>query len=108
MAKQVCQVWFNQIKVADHLFVFEPEGKSDYRAIVSYTNFLKRHLLSASKTDTIAVRGLREDEWEWNKKQEIRFAHLLPPTQTYEHDSLWDMYRAIGYDYKSKRWISGE
>ncbi|AWY08348.1 hypothetical protein HOT49_gp068 [Erwinia phage vB_EamM_Alexandra] len=100
--------------VPQRVHVFRPEKdtqQSDYQALVSMGAFDKR-MCQVCARDPKAMRFWLQRKHEWDQLVETdrRFLriNMKPgfinlPKQI--HDDLWAFYRAIGWDYKSKRFI---
>lgn len=55
-------------------------------------------------------RKKRHDDTEarWKascEKSGREYEPLLAGVPVFTHESLWDMYAAVGYDYKKKKWV---
>lgn len=94
--------------------VFKPEAnehQSQYRALVSMSAFEKRITLIFVRS--FAARRFwlkRKFEWEQLVESDKRMMRLRHPPMWVNlpkqiHEDLWTFYRAIGWDYKSKRFI---
>ena len=94
--------------------VFRPEKdsqQSDYQALVSMNAFDTRMCKLCAK-DMMARRFWLKRKFEWDQliesdRRMMRLRHspiwINLPKQI--HEDLWTFYRAVGWDYKSKRFI---
>ena len=108
----VAVLWDNRFKQLEvHKFTMEPEGKSRYRASISWNYFRKRESeKSLGKIKYIfRTHGMSLSDYEGHIEAETRvFAPNPSPLSQlphFEHESIWDMYEALGYCYKRKRYI---
>lgn len=83
----------------NHLCYHEFEA-SDYRSLVSLNAFFWG-LKDYNKSKTRLYIGYRKSEWERFYK---RTSNLTAPFII--HDTIWDFYIHIGYDYKKKKYIT--
>lgn len=77
------------------------------RAHLSRDMFVDREEGRFFDVDTSAD-PLKPHYWahvEWVEECRVEMAPDLP---TFHHETLWDMYRAIGYDIKKKRFVGKE
>lgn len=85
----------------------------EYRQIVSYTYFTDRELGRGFGSKKVAPKHfgssehragveLLSDARKLHPSQFNSFADNLP---IFEHDTIWDFYNSIGYDYKKKKYI---
>lgn len=100
--------------VPTRVHVFKPEKnpqQSDYRALVSMSAFDKRMCQICGK-NFWARRFWLKYKFEWDRLVEsdrrmMRLSHspiwVNLPKQI--HDDLWSFYRAVGWDYKRKRFL---
>lgn len=95
-----------------HHFTMEADpDASRYRAVTSYNAFHEREAEKAGtgyKPGIIRAHVMNQREWEHHLRFEQR-AFRPEPTPTdllpeFTHTSIWDFYKAIGYDYKAKRY----
>lgn len=108
-----------------HTFTLEPPDskKSRYSALVSMQWFQDRELelRYGDKPKKILPPfyvGLFEHKYFFDKMEDSRRKRwyergeepedLWAEYPHFHHESLWDFYTAIGYDYKAKRWIREE
>lgn len=100
--------------VPKRVHIFRPEKdtqQSDYRALVSMNAFDKRMcLLCIKDRDARRFWVQRKHEWDHLLVIDRRMMHLRQspifvnlPKQI--HDDLWSFYRAVGWNYKRKRFI---
>jgi hypothetical protein len=107
----------NDDAISLHTFWLEPEGKSEYRATTSMSWF------NAGFGNRPGADGRTiffESKAQYDKLEELRRVRVeeagevfvdsrqedFPETPAFTHESLWEFYAAIGYDYKNKRWIT--
>lgn len=100
--------------VPTRIHVFKPEAdpqQSDYRALVSLGAFDKRMGLICAR-NLWAKRFWLKRKFEWDQLVEsdrrmLRLRHspiwVNLPKQI--HEDLWSFYRAVGWDYKQKKFI---
>ncbi|QZE55932.1 hypothetical protein pEaSNUABM52_00074 [Erwinia phage pEp_SNUABM_52] len=104
--------YVNNVPTRVHVFLPEKDPQqSDYRALVSMGAFDKRMCQICGK-NLMARRFWLKRKHEWDQlvdsdKRMMRLRHSpiyvnLPKRM---HDDLWSFYRAVGWDYKSKRFI---
>lgn len=110
----VVVLWDTKQPLEVHKFTMDEEGKSHYRAIMSWNYFRNRESGKASKRVPFMFRshGMTLESFEISASMEARIfapdpAPILQLPQ-FDHSSIWDMYKAIGYDYKRKRYIRTE
>jgi hypothetical protein len=112
--KMVCALWIAGEKKEHHFFDLPQFGEPDfYRATGSYNAFHTREARSLNmwlrrKAGHPPRRGHVDDV-------DSMFSHikLMPKsvraTMTqhpeFYHATIWDMYKAIGYDYQKKKYI---
>lgn len=119
--KDVAVLWNNRHERLEvHIFTMEPPGKSRYRALISWSYFRSREAdkcnpKNRGKYFDYRTHGMDLRDHETNLEAENRiFAPKQSPLSkvpVFEHESIWDMYKALGYDYKRKRYtrqIAGE
>jgi hypothetical protein len=102
-----------------HTFTLEPEGKNRYSALVSMQWFQERELElrygdKPKKNLPPFYVGLFEQKHFVDKLEKLRREDYAKRGEEYEdiwtqfphfhHESLWDFYKAVGYDYKAKKW----
>lgn len=120
-------VWRNNVPTDHHLFPLPNFGDPNFnRTIRSYSAFRNRQNTSlweaiqkARKTQKPcvypAIRTALKDKDEWD----VDFRLLNQSLTKYKlktkaepnwirHESLWDFYKAVGYDYKTQRYIQAE
>lgn len=97
-----------------HVTVPTPTEQGFYRSTVSYSYFgqreLKRRFPTDKKTGAIYTpRKINNMRWcsvDWEPdKFGTRYQYERDKVPHYDHDSIWDFYKAIGYDYKKKKYI---
>lgn len=106
-----------------HVFTAEPTAKHNrYRAVSSMGWFSEREValrygdnpkknlspFHMSSMGRKAAYDKEEASWLAQCKKEGReaeYKELYANIPHFEHTSLWDMYAAVGYDYKKKKWI---
>lgn len=111
---------------SEYHVVTTPEVVEDgfYRQITSISAFRRRELMrrfpmdkdcrplwtheSAAKVEWCSVHTMDDAMSRWERDQEIAKRLEIPaPAELKpiaEHDSIWKFYKAIGYDYKKKRY----
>lgn len=100
--------------VPTRVHVLRPEKdtqQSDYRALVSMDAFDKRMCQACAK-NLMAKRFWLKRKHEWDQLVEsdrrmmrLRHSPIWVNLPKQMHDDLWSFYRAVGWDYKSKRFI---
>ncbi|MNQ58253.1 hypothetical protein D3C85_724440 [compost metagenome] len=110
--KFYCTFWKDGTPVELHVFTLEPEGKSDYRAIGSYNAFNNNEGKRLLNDPHVMFRGHAVNERDHLLSRQIQADTCArweltpePELPVFTHDSIWDMYKAIGYDYKRKRYV---
>ena len=94
-----------------HKFRLEPEGKSQYRAAVSMNYLRDREARKLVGREPYAFRLRIADSEYFDAlvEQDVRIMKPKPSLfgslPMFEHDSIWAMYTAVGYDYKRKRFV---
>jgi hypothetical protein len=104
-----------------HVFTCEPTEKHNpYRAITSMSWFSEREskrnydALVNGKPILFHLGPFEKKKWHddtearWKascEKSGHEYEPLLPGVPTFTHESLWDMYTAVGYDHKTKKWV---
>lgn len=100
--------------IPTRIHVFKPEAdpqQSDYRALVSMGAFDKRMGLICAR-NLAAKRFWLKRKFEWDQLVEsdrrmMRLRHspiwINLPKQI--HEDLWTFYRAVGWDYKQKKFV---
>lgn len=106
-----------------HTFTTEPPGKNRYRALMSLQWFQERELEmrfgdKPKKNLPPFHVGLFEQKYFFDKMEDARRRRWIERGEEpedlwaeyphFHHESLWDFYKAVGYDYKSKRWTREE
>ena len=102
----------NNIPTRIHVFKAEADTQqSDYRALVSMGAFDRRMGLICAR-DLTAKRFWLKRKFEWEQLVEsdrrmMRLRHspiwINLPKQI--HEDLWSFYRAVGWDYKQKKFV---
>lgn len=100
--------------VPTRIHVFKPEAdpqQSDYRALVSLGAFDKRMGLICAR-NLWAKRFWLKRKFEWDQLVEsdrrmmrLRHSPIWVNLPKQIHDDLWTFYRAVGWDYKQKKFI---
>lgn len=96
-----------------HIFTCEPTGgRSAYKALTSMTWFHERQ---SKKPHSRFSLGWFTQKQHHDASEERHKKRCAENGRTYEyvyagiphfiHTSLWDMYKAAGYDYKNQRWV---
>lgn len=117
-------IWRHNVPSEFHLFPLPNFGDPNFnRTIRSYTAFRKREnygLYNSQKkardTQTkwipAAIRTSLKDKDEWDVDHRLLNQSLAKyklktkaEPQWIRHDSIWDFYKAVGYDYKKKRYV---
>ena len=78
---------------------------SDYRSLVSYGAFFTS-VKNRCYSKTRLYHGKRKLEWEQDRAMMAAnpiTADLYIDVPVVNHESLWEFYKAIGYDYKKKK-----
>jgi len=78
---------------------------SDYRSLLSYSAFFTSGKYRC-RTKTRLYHGKRKLEWEQDRAMMAAnpiTADLYIDVPVVNHESLWDFYKYIGYDYKKKK-----
>jgi hypothetical protein len=120
-------VWRNNVPTDHHIFPLPNFGDPNFnRTIRSYSAFrggqntsLWKAIQKARKTKKPcvypAIRTALKDKDEWdvdfrllNQSLAKYKLKLQPEPNWIRHESLWDFYKAVGYDYKTQRYISTE
>lgn len=111
--------------VAIHYITMPRAMANDYyRSVLSLEGFASRERKQTFKKGQpisphcINVRPRhftmqRRDDWEFREtsvresfaKRGMPFTRTYGDVPTFEHASIWDFYKAIGYDYKKKRYL---
>lgn len=108
-----------EIDLSDHshvrLHVLELPTMSDYgefyRQTTSFTWFFHgRKRRNWSKTRHFHVSWWDEFEMQTKLNRKTMAEHCIRGLDDTElpttiHASLWDFYKAVGYDYKTKKWV---
>lgn len=113
-------LWHKDEIIEIHTLDIEPTGsKSRYRALTSMQCLQNRELEmrfgeKRKKNLPPFHLGIFENKAPFDKLEEMRKARAIERGTEYEdywaeyphfhHESLWDFYKAVGYDYKSKKW----
>lgn len=99
--EMVCILSANGKAIELHRFSFPPiTGRGRYRAITSYSWFLHREakrytaLYEANKEPAKHAYAMRWDDLYKSAYEEL---------PVIVHQTIWDMYKAIGYDYKRQK-----
>jgi len=103
-----------------HTFTLEPVGKkSRYSALISLQWFQDRELTmrfgdKPKKNLSPFYVGLFEHKYFFDKMEKLQRNRCLERNEEFvdewavyphfHHESLWDFYKAVGYDYKAKKW----
>lgn len=99
--------------VAEHLFPVGVDIEGGYRATLSYNAFVRVQAELAQKNplfrrfDTLTPRDYTAIKTMWQSafhRSEIP----IPTFVTHKHNSIWDFYKAVSYDYKKKKFIEAE
>lgn len=120
-------IWIDNTPTEFHLFPLPNFGDPHfYRTITCYEAFRKRENSGLyfsqkkardTKTKWIppAIRASMKDKDEWDVDHRILNESLAkykcktkPEPIWIRHDSLWDFFKAVGYDYKKKRYVRTE
>lgn len=103
--------YVNNVPTSIHIFPIAAEGDNDYRAIGSYNAFDRSQAKQCMK-DCMVRRfwPQREHELKMTRRSEKAIAErtgYVPPVlpENYHRD-IWDFYEAIGYDYKTKKFLT--
>ena len=104
-----------------HVFTCEPTDKHNpYRAITSMSWFSEREAKLRYDPESKAPVPLFHlssfEKKKWHDETEARwkascekngdpYQPLLPGVPVFTHESLWDLYKAVGYDTKTKKWV---
>ncbi len=118
--RMVCVLWVDSVAVEHHYFPLPtPDEPGFYRAVVSYNAYRERESTkfydwcqkANRKIETYPRRGHADREEDMFMAQRCMPQELqdkLPKLPEFEHESIWAMYLAIGYDYKKKKYITKE
>lgn len=107
MKPRICLLWINgDVEEIHHFNLPSSNEVGFYRQTVSYNAFRERsdneYDRHYEKRQPIAKRAQLSEvdtvSW-WLKEFKDK------PQCVFHHDSLWDMYKAIGYDYKKQRFL---
>lgn len=120
-------LWLNNVPAEYHIFPLPNFGDPHFhKTITSYSSFRKREnaglfncQVKARKTQTPCVypviRASLKDKDDWDIDHRLLNESLAkyklkikPEPNWIRHESLWDVYKAIGYDFKTKRYIRAE
>lgn len=118
-------VWHNNVPTEFHLFPLPNFGDPHFnKTIKSYSAFRKREntglYLSQKKAHETkskwippVLRTSLKDKDEWDVDHRLLNDSLAkynlkrkPEPKWIRHESLWDFYKAVGYDFKKKRYVS--
>lgn len=95
-----------------HKFTLEPTcEQSQYRAIVSYNAFAGRNARQALAGNIQGYLAIMRSEADWiegiRSGDRVYSPHVNPRRllPQFVHASIWEFYSAVGYDYKSKKWL---
>lgn len=104
-----------------HVFTREPtEEHNPYRATSSMSWFTEREGkivydgMLKGKSIPFHLGPFEKKKWHdeteerWRvscEKSGCEYVTLLPGIPVFQHESLWDMYAAVGYDHKKKKWV---
>jgi hypothetical protein len=104
MYKWVTDVWVNGEPVSRHFYPIPSPGEPDfYVTAISVDCFsnreARRHYAATQK------KPFKHVEKRAHTRRLSELGLLSPKIPEFEHASLWDMYRAIGYDYKKQRYL---
>lgn len=106
MKQMLCILWRNSVPVENHYFNLPDCGEPRfYQSIVSYTWFRKREGERFRKwyyDPEHASKPLTRARVDYADDLTRCVDNLLPK---FEHESIWDLYKAIGYDYKKQRYV---
>jgi len=98
--------------VADHHFPIAAEGDNSYRAILSYNAFDKHHaaicLRNCMERRFWPLCGHGIDMIRHMDEYASKMGHPPEPRPQHHHKDIWAFYKAIGYDYKKKRFTSAK
>jgi hypothetical protein len=102
-------LWFKEA-VETHEFFIPCSGPGSYRQHVSLASFNEREA-AKSCGDVIQLHAmvLSEKEWEQHHAFEARSRQFETepceePPPHFVHEDIWQMYQAIGYDYKRQKY----
>ena len=114
----IAGVFYLDTLIESHVFTLEVDGKSRYRAITSINWFNERPRNSNFHTTHIERKALfdrmeshaRTRHEERQKKlgsdeQPEPYEGTYDGLPQFKHSTVWDFYKAIGYDYKRQRWV---
>lgn len=95
--------------------VYEENFSKDATSIAKFENDEKERIFKHTSIppERIAV-GYRYDEWK-EEQESMRdrminlrgikdFKHEWDDSPLFEHETIWDLYKAIGYNHKNKRY----
>lgn len=102
----------NNEDVAVHFVEKPTAGEHDfYRQTVSFNAFKERELEQFHKKWTKKLPTGRHFYWQSKEEYESELCIMsalalrVDGLPVYHHKSVWDFYKAIGYDYKKKRFV---
>jgi len=106
--------WKDSDKIAVHKFTLEPKPEDNrYRAQRSYNATRDREMqkLRDGKEFRFRMHLVEAHQFATGQRFEeilgAQDAEFVPTSSlpVFEHASIWDMYKAVGYDYKKKRYV---
>lgn len=109
MSEYRITLWQDGTPIELHTFNLSYEDKGFYRAAVSIEYFSTRESKRLYEANLKGQRDLvgRRCRVRWNDLDymEINYTQQLPK---FSHESVWDFYKAIGYDYKKQKYIENK
>lgn len=121
MTKYQVILWEDGVQKEVHNFELEYSQKGWYISTISISSFREREATRlynyTQRKHSYNLPGKRcsvkfGSEIEFDEKQSQRVFEKygiedeLKTLPRFKHDSVWDFYKAIGYNYKKKRYIS--
>lgn len=104
--KCVSHLWIDDVKAEMHFFDLPREGKGSYVAIESYNRFHVREAKRSSKAAYETGEILHKRCHVQIIDDAIFPIKMASETPKFFHETIWDMYKAVGYDYKKKKYIT--
>lgn len=86
-----------------HKFILPELVNKGYTQVVSFNAFFCS-LKKRNQTKTRLYVSKYPDDWEMFTKVIAGHSGIDPTTPYKTHSNLWDFYKNIGYDHKTKKW----
>ena len=104
-------LWIDGKAMEYHRFSMQYGDKGWYTSGISIDYFQKRESIKLWNSHQKGKRDVQGKRchvlWGFDLTQDelfdIKFQRTLP---TFEHNTIWDLYLAVGYDYKKQKYIA--